>query len=343
MVWVDLPLNQVPKSSIVSDSSGKAKAPPQSRNIKSITNTNFGTAVAQTNLTNYEYFIRNLAAFGGYMQQTEAIFRATAMRMQTRLAEVTPDTPAVNLPVEFNNWLRGLLNTYNARYTSRLTNAWTFYSRKMDGISATRRQAVPQCFALYHAGKQAQAAGQVAIPPQTFNIANMIPPAPTLPVCNAPGTQGHVQWGLDVNGVAAKSITAVRILGAGRMDYYGLGNGTDFSKDVVAAKRFPSTYANCQNSWQVGHTVSKAGYTDVLLDMTCNGVNTNKVTAPMTFVVNNQPLVCVVVDGGQPTPIYIPVCDSTQAVATACANSVLQSNFPGTGSLLTGDMQFIPN
>ncbi|KAJ7610192.1 hypothetical protein FB45DRAFT_1066365 [Roridomyces roridus] len=345
MVWVDTPLNQA-KSSVVSDSSGSANAPPQTGSIKSITN--FLALASQEKLMNYEYYIRNFAALGGcdcflscnyhHALVIHEDLHQTEMRMQTRLAEVTPDIPAVNLPVEFNNWLRSLLNSYNARYTSRLTNMWNFYSAKMNAISATQGP-VPQCFTLYHAGRQAQAAGQVAISPQTFNIANMIPAAPNLPTCNAPGTLGHVQYGLLPNGATFKSFNNHRILGAGSMDYYGLGTGTDFSRDVFAAKRFNSIYAHCQNSWDIGPSPSKAGLTDVFLDMACNGGTGNKVTTPMTFVVNNQPLACVIIlSGGQ----AFTVCDSTHAAATTCANSVMQVSFP-TGLLLTGDMYFVPN
>jgi hypothetical protein len=78
-----------------------------------------------------EYFARNFAALGGctlffrgatlstiFMEifldfgGTAANFRATALRVQNLLSEITPDTPEANLPVEFNIWLRNLISTY---------------------------------------------------------------------------------------------------------------------------------------------------------------------------------------------------------------------------------------
>ncbi|KAJ7616055.1 hypothetical protein FB45DRAFT_1008226 [Roridomyces roridus] len=357
MVWVDKALNQVnpprsaqkpsleadghatAKSNVVNDSSGKASAPPQSTNIANLKD--FTTQASQDKLMNYEYFLRNFAALGGYLQQTAPVFLETAKRMQTRLAEVTPDTPGINLPVEFNDWLRTLLGQYNARYTSRLTNMWNFYSARMDLISSTTGKTVPNCFKVYLDGKNLQFGGQPAIAAQTFNIANMIPAAPTLPTCNVPGTQGSIRWGLNQQGVAVNSPSNNRILGAGRMDYYGLGNGTDFSKDVLAASRPQG--ANCQNSWEIGFVNSKTGVTPVFVDMACNGVKTNKVNAPMSFVVNDQVLSCVMVDTSSgPSSGSVAICDSTQAAATACAHSFIQTTYP-TGFLLTGNIQFIPN
>jgi hypothetical protein len=100
---------------------------------------------------------------------TAAIFRATALRVQNLLAEITPSTPEANLPVEFNAWLRDTVSDYPTGCTyaicsvsypqelssssSRATNVFNYYMNKMNAISAsTGVTPVPNCFPLFHNG-----------------------------------------------------------------------------------------------------------------------------------------------------------------------------------------------
>ncbi|KAJ7643274.1 hypothetical protein B0H17DRAFT_1186984 [Mycena rosella] len=109
------------KSTVVNQDRLTSSSPPQSQNINAIT----------------DYFARNFAALGTcggcapspfsdlesvpllrFRQHHSANFLGTATKVQNLPAEITPDTPGVNLPVEFNAWLRGVIADYPNRCTT---------------------------------------------------------------------------------------------------------------------------------------------------------------------------------------------------------------------------------
>jgi hypothetical protein len=77
--------------------------------------------------------------------------------------------------------------------------------------------------------------------------------------------------------------------------------------------------------------------------MDCAGQTGNQVTAPITFVVNNQVLDCVTINSELPGTagimIYI-ICAGSNAAATTCGNGILQTD--PQGHFLTGTLQFVP-
>ncbi|KAK7013688.1 chitin synthase [Favolaschia claudopus] len=331
MVWVDKPMNQA-KSNVVNRNKATAADPPQKENMDTISD--FTTTISVNEIQDIEYFIRNFAALGTYFSNTAGIFQATALRVQNRLAQITPNTPDVNLPVAFNAWLRALLPTYPLGCTSRANNVFNYYHAKMITVANQHNNGVvPQCFPLFPAG----------INPQSFTWQNLLPPPPTLPPCNIPGTQGRLQFGFNPDGSPEPSVTALRVLGAGRSDFYGLGTGTDFTGPHFAAESQPG----CGNgAVHVGLSDPTTGrLPDVFFSPQCNG-QTGKQTVPFSFVLNGQPLSCSpiytnqAVAPGQPVPIRV-VCAGSAAAAATCANSLLSSTYP-TGHLLTGPLTFIP-
>ncbi|KAJ7310018.1 hypothetical protein DFH08DRAFT_1049527 [Mycena albidolilacea] len=334
MVWVDKPLNQA-KSNVVNQDKATAADPPQRSNMNSITDVTAGGSSVNL-IQDVEYFARNFAALGTYFGNTAATFRATALRIQNRLAQITPATPDVNLPVQFNNWLRGLVATYPNGCTSRANNVFNFYQNKMTTLANQNNGGVvPQCFPLYHTG----------ITAQTFTWQNLIPTAPTLPTCDIPGTEGILQFGINPNGTPEPSVSTFRVLGSGRTDFYALGDGDDFAGDHFIGEDLSAQFAACQGAWDIGlSNGATVPTTDAFLNLNCNGQTGNQVTAGVSFVVNNQVLGCVSINsevaGGGGLLIYI-ICSSTTAAATTCANAILQANFPN-GNLLTGSLQFIP-
>ncbi|KAF7344100.1 Chitin synthase [Mycena venus] len=331
MVWVDKPLNQA-KSNVVDQD----VSTPQQANINKITD--FMPGGASFNLIqDLEYFIRNFATLGTYFGNTAGTFQATALRVQNRLSQITPDTPDVNLPVAFNSWLRNLMSTYPNGCTSRANAAYQAYRTKMTAIAnQVNNGVVPPCFPLYAAGIAAQ-----TIP----NWQALVPPPPNLPACNSPGTEGNIQFGINPNGTPEPSISTFRILGSDNPDFYAIGDGTDFSGDHFIADDISTQYANCQGAWDVGLSAGATGASsDAYLAVNCNGQTGNQVTALISFVINNQVLDCVSINTNVPagTGVLIGIiCAGTTAAATTCANSVLQTSYP-TGNLLTGSLEFIP-
>jgi len=331
MFWVDAPLNQA-KSNVVNQD----VSTPQGANINKITD--FIPGGASFNLIqDLEYFIRNFAALGTYFGNTATAFQATALRVQNRLSQITPATPDVNLPVEFNSWLRNLMSTYPNGCTSRANAAFQAYHTKMTTIAnQVNNGIVPPCFPLYATGITAQ-----TIP----NWQALVPPPPNLPACNSPGTEGNIQFGINPNGTPEPSVTTYRILGSDNPDFYAIGDGDDFSGDHFIADDLSTQYPACPGAWDVGLSAgATAGSSDAYLAVNCNGQTGNQATALISFVINNQVLDCVSiytnVAAGGGIGIAI-ICAPTTAAATTCANAVIQTTYP-TGNLLTGSLEFIP-
>ncbi|KAK7043326.1 chitin synthase [Favolaschia claudopus] len=331
MVWVDKPMNQA-KSNVVNRNKATAADPPQKANIDKISD--FSTTVSVNSIQDVEYFIRNFAALGTYFSNTAGRFQATALRVQNRLTQITPNTPDVNLPVAFNAWLRSLLTNYPSGCTSRAANVFDYYHTKMTSVANQHNSVVPQCFPLFPTG--------------LYDFQNLVPPPPTLPSCNIPGTQGTWQFGINPNGSPEKGLATFRVMGAGRSDFYGFGTGADFSGAHLVAGDLSTTPGCANGAVSIGLTGPgvPAGLPDVLLSPQCNG-QTGKQTVPISFVLNGQTLSCASiytnqsVTGSQGIIIQI-ICAGSAAVATTCANSVLSSTYP-TGHLLTGSMTFIPS
>ncbi|KAK7013723.1 chitin synthase, partial [Favolaschia claudopus] len=335
MVWVDTAMNQGKhsKSNVVNQNKATATDPPQRENIEKISD--FTTTSSVNVIQDMEYFIRNLAALGSYFDNTAATFQATALRVQNRLAQITPNTPDVNLPVAFNAWLRTLIQTYPLGCTSRATNSFNYYDAQMTTVAnQLNNGVVPQCFPLF----------QVGINPTTFTWQNLVPPPSNLPTCNIPGTEGILQLGVNPDGGAEKGAATYRVMGAGRADFYGLGIGTDFTASHFVAESL-AQYPSCGNGAVVvdpNGPGTVAGLSDVLFSPQCNG-QTGKQTVPFSFVLNGQTLSCTLIVrvAGTNSPVDI-ICAGSAAVAVTCANFFLSSRYPN-GHLLTGPMMFIPS
>ncbi|KAK7043324.1 chitin synthase [Favolaschia claudopus] len=334
MVWVDKPMNQA-KSNVVNQNKASAADPPQRQNIDKITD--FSSPNSINLIQDAEYFIRNFAALGTYFGSTGATFQATALRIQNRLAQITPSTPDINLPVAFNSWLRSLVNSYPAGCTSRAANVFNYYRNKMSGVAnqhTHRKIGIPQCFPLFPTGINAQ----------SFAWQNLVPPPPTLPSCNIPGTQGSLQFGINPDGVPENALINFRVLGAGRSDLYSFGTGSDYSDPHFVAADI-SSIAGCGGAVNIGPSPPGTAYPDAFLSPQCNG-QTGKHTVPISFVVNGQTLSCVSLYSNVPASgggigIFI-LCAGSTAAATSCATSVMTSNYP-TGHLLAGPLLFIPS
>ncbi|KAJ7800928.1 hypothetical protein B0H14DRAFT_3490148 [Mycena olivaceomarginata] len=230
MVWVDKPLNQA-KSNVVNQD--------VHANINKIAD--FRPEGASFNLIqDLEYFIRNLATLGTYFGNTAATFQATALRVQNRLSHATPDTPDVNLPVEFNSWLRNLMSTYPNGCTSRANAAYQAYHTKMTAIAnQVNNGVVPPCFPLY-------AAGRLLFKLYPTGRPLYLRHQTCLPVTS------NIQFGINPNGTPEPSISLHRTLGSDNPDFYAIGDGTDFSGDNFIADDISTQYANCQGAWDVG-------------------------------------------------------------------------------------------
>ncbi|KAJ6553056.1 hypothetical protein B0H19DRAFT_1263474 [Mycena capillaripes] len=340
MVWVDKPLNQA-KSNVVNGNRASTSDSPQKENTDKITD--FTTAASVSLAQNVEYFARNLRRLArvGHPPRyclaiafmfvidfgaTAAIFRATALNVQNHLAEVTPDTPEANLPVEFNEWLRQLVATYPAGCTSRATNVLNHYLTKMNTISTTAGP-VPNCFPLFHTPFQAQG----------FTWQNLVPPAPILPACNIPGTTGTVILGTSA-GVVFFLIGTYRTMGSGNTNHYALGPGASLHGSHYLGFDLFAQGASCAGAWEIALSTPRAGVPDANIALNCNG-HAGKVVAPFTFVVNNQQLSCVLLNS--PTGVVRHICAGTAAAASTCAFTMVGS-IPG-GTVSTPAYSFSPS
>ncbi|KAF7359956.1 hypothetical protein MVEN_00722400 [Mycena venus] len=326
-------MSTLAKSNVVNQNKATASDPPQSENIDKIKN--FVDAKNITTVQDIEYFTRNFAALGTYFSATAAVFQATALAVQNLLAEITPDTPDAHLPVEFNNWLRGLVATYPAGCTSRTTNTFNYYVNRMNTVNFLTGTAVPACAVLYYAN---------AVAPQTFNFAPLIPPPPNLPACNIPGTNGRLSLDLDAQGNPNYQNFVVRIMGSGNTNFYALGTGASLAGTHYVANDLSTTYAGCQGVYEIALDSPSAGYPDAYIALNCNNQVGNAVIAPFNFVVNNQQLQCVLFNKNDNSNGFYQICGPSAAAATTCGSSMvqaLQPRFP-QASLSTASFVFHP-
>ncbi|KAJ6600740.1 hypothetical protein B0H10DRAFT_2230831 [Mycena sp. CBHHK59/15] len=256
MVWVDKPLNQA-KSNVVNQNSDTAANPPQLATMQFLSQVGeFDSDAPQ--IYAVEDFLRHLAALGSYFGATAPIFRATAVRVQNLLAEITPSSVIVSdasLPLLFYAWLGNLLGGYSNGCTSRGTNAWNYYNGAMRNIAIREGQAVPACFELYNHG---------VFTPSTFNFQTLMPPAPQAPHCNVPGTTGVVYY---VQTVPVGVLAPVGTMPYGN-DYYAVGSGPSLSGSHVQGRALDGNqYSGCGGSFLFNDVPrGTAGYATAQID-----------------------------------------------------------------------------
>ncbi|KAF7360849.1 Glucan 1,3-beta-glucosidase [Mycena sanguinolenta] len=324
MVWVDKPLNQA-KSNVVNQNADTAANPPQRALMDSIGNYNSFFAASNT-IYRVEFFLRNLAAVGQYFGGTSQIFQATALRVQNLLSEITPSTVIVedsSLPLVFNTWLRNLVNTYPNGCTSRGMNAWNYYvNTVMRPLSAKLQMPIPTCFSLITAG---------IYNPSTFTASLLIPPAPTSPRCNVPGTEGQVTWVQSVPPGQQPPVGTlqygpnngnVRIMGSGNTDFYAVGSGTSVGDQHVQGMAIDgTTYAGCDGSYLFNDVPpNTAGYATANLAFTCqNGLGPQDVT--INFVMNGQTIPSCTLVRKDATSPWQALCSPTANDNSNCVTS----------------------
>ncbi|KAJ6552882.1 hypothetical protein B0H19DRAFT_1236093 [Mycena capillaripes] len=300
--WVDKPMNQGESSSLVMWSilhGTSLRSGPESVIVLP------GAMVLMAPFTD----------FGG----TAAIFQATALSVQDLLAEITPDTPDANLPLEFNTWLRSLIATYPGGCTSRATNVYNYYVNRMNSVSVSTGVApVPQCFPLYHS----------AFNPQTFNFASLVPPPPTTGGCDVPGTEGLISLGLDAAGTPIFLSGLAKILGSGNTNYHGLGPAVG-SAFHLSAVDLSGGLAACQGVYEFGTGNAAPVTIAPTIALRCNGQSGNRVVAPLDFVINGQTLHCVTLAINDGSNRLVPYCTATASAANlnTCA-TLLKLVFP---------------
>ncbi|KAF7344668.1 hypothetical protein MVEN_01627000 [Mycena venus] len=326
MVWVDKPLNQA-KSNVVNENMATRKNPPQKDSIDAIK-----SFKAENRINDVEYFLRNLAALGSYFKQTHPVFRATATRVQNLLAEITPKTPTIDLPGEFNTWLNGVISKYPVGCTSRGRHALNYYLTRMEEVRTATRQSIPTCFALY--------ASRRSFTESTFDADELIPSAPTTAKCDIPGTKGHLIFGAS-NGNDIKISKTFRVMGSGNTDYYALGNGPSFAGSHFVGKDLAIQGKTCTGAWLLQLVNPTRGTPDVNIALNCNGKSGNKVTAPFSLVIKNQHMKCANLDARKTGGGVKTICAATPAAAKSCAE-LIQQKEKLAGTIEPASFQFVP-
>ncbi|KAJ6505021.1 hypothetical protein C8R45DRAFT_1090781 [Mycena sanguinolenta] len=341
MVWVDKPLNQA-KSNVVNQNSDTATNPPYLANMNRIPT--FGTfAAAAPQIYKVEFFLRNLAAIGQYFGGTSQIFQATALRVQNLLSEITPSEVLVDdasLPLLFNQWLTNLINTYPNGCTSRGTNAWNYYNGIMNTMSAQLQQPIPGCFPLIN--------GRV-YNPSTFNPALLIPPAPALPRCNVPGTQGLIFYQeaivngqLPIVAFLEYGPGRVTIMGSGEPDFYAVGSGASISGSHVQGMAIDSNrYPSCAGSYIFNDVpAGTLGWSTAKISFDCgNGLGLQDIDG-ISYVVDGQDLPgCGLVRSDDQSP-WLALCSITPDVNDLCVEEFVRVTGGTTSSLAISQLGF---
>ncbi|KAF5360156.1 hypothetical protein D9758_011368 [Tetrapyrgos nigripes] len=339
MVWADVAMNQA-KSNVVNQNRNTAANPPQKESMEII-----GDFEDDDDLIyDVEWFIRNLGGLGSYFAATSNIFQQTALDVQNLLSEITPNSVVVqtdSLPAIFNSWLRGLISTYPAGCTSRATNANAFYRRQMQQVALInnpQNPQVPRCFPLFTANN---------FNPTSFTAGNLIPPAPTTPRCNVPGTTGKVVFitSGSSNEQDIDQLLTQRVMGSGNTNFYAIGSGNTIRDShwqaFDANQAFQTNDANCNGVFILLDTASgqiNIPSTSANIDFTCNGGLVGKGRSDFNFFINGQRMGCAVLitghAGGTTQQFY---CAAQQSKAVACASSP-----SGVGGQAV-TMRFVPN
>ncbi|KAJ7121425.1 hypothetical protein C8R44DRAFT_853060 [Mycena epipterygia] len=330
MVWVDKPMNQA-KSNVVNNNKASPGDPPQAGSTVSIIN----FSVSNGEILDIETFLRNFAALGQYFDQTSSIFSNTAGDFQQLLSEVTPSVILDNsrsLPVIFRDWLAATVAQYPDGCTDRAINAWNFYRSHMQSVAALfNNGVVPDCFPLYTAN---------IYHPSTFDSEDLLPPAPTTPSCNVPGTMGTV--GYVGGGMTVTSITPggspERIMGAGNLNFYAAGTGTSLTDAHYQIIDASAIGPQCTNVFAVIDDMPNAqgSLGDANIDLQCGG-SIGSQQVDFNWVFNGQPLGCAAFAGagtdGTLTQIF---CSANQGAALACASG-------GPAQAFTIQMRWFPS
>ncbi|KAJ7459280.1 hypothetical protein FB451DRAFT_1506423, partial [Mycena latifolia] len=247
MVWADVPMNQA-KSNVVNQNRATPANSPQHEDVDQIDDFNGDATLIQK----VEFFARNFAALGQCMYPVvlpETHLRI-ATEIQTLLSELTPSTPInPSLSTRFSMWLNALVSTYPAGCTSRANNVFNYYRTRMRDVSAQSEMEIPDCFPLVKNGDYN---------PSTFDWQALIPPPPSLPVCNGPGTEGAMRItdnvghqfivnaypSLDIQPLPSQpgqtvAVLVFRILGSGDPNNFALGTGHTVANDRWLIKDAP--------------------------------------------------------------------------------------------------------
>lgn len=312
MVWVDKSMNQA-KSNVVNQNKQSPGDPPQSGSVVDILN--FTDDNDNALIISIEFFLRNFAAVGQYFAATASTFRTTAANFQQVLSQITPSETiaytAQSLPAMFNTWLTQTVSGYPNGCTSRATNAWNFYRDQMQEVAnVVNRGVVPGCFPLYTANIY-QASG--------FTWENLIPPPPTTAPCNVPGTLGSVGYVSGSTTVTSlpSSTLPERIMGAGNINYYGVGSGANIAGTHYQGIDMSSQGAACIGVFVVFDNNPGSGPdADVAFQCPSNGA----VQAPFNFVINGQITGCAgFISGNSAGELTNILCAPNQANALNCA------------------------
>ncbi|KAF8631387.1 hypothetical protein AX15_002418 [Amanita polypyramis BW_CC] len=154
----------------------------------------------------------------------------------------------------------------------------------MNRVALAAGTSVPTCFTLYTLNTYVAS---------SFSASALLPPQPSLPRCNVPGTLGTVGY-LQNGNFVALSYTGQqqRIMGSGNQFYFAMGSGrtiSDYHWQAVDA----SVYGpHCAGSFIVDdYAPTTPQATSVNVEMNC-GSQTGKQAAQFNFVFNGRNLVC---------------------------------------------------
>ncbi|KAK7439520.1 hypothetical protein VKT23_017449 [Stygiomarasmius scandens] len=342
MVWADRRMNQA-NSNLVLQNRITAQDPPQWEEIAKIVD--FSNSRAR--IYDREWFIRNLGGLGSYFQGTAGIFKQTALDVQKLLSEITPDSVIIqtdSLPAIFNSWLRALISTYPAGCTSRANNAYAFYRRQIELVATFQNPQNPQvtsCFPLYTANN---------FNPTSFNAADLIPPAPTTPRCNVPGTTGKLVYvGSDSVEHDVTGLSTQRVMGSGDTNFYALGSGDSIRGShwiaLDAQQAHQTINSNCDGVFVLSDAVpATSKIPSANIDLTCNNGLVGRGTSDFDFYVNGQRMGCVLLldthPGGSEQEI---LCAPQQGKALSCAQVFFQNSGLVTVSGFAIKLRFVPS
>ncbi|EIW75803.1 hypothetical protein CONPUDRAFT_169072 [Coniophora puteana RWD-64-598 SS2] len=319
MVWADVPMNQA-KSNVVNNNCYTPGNPPQRSTMEYIVDG--GGVVISDDLVQLETFLRNLAALGQYFQETASVFQATALRIQNLLSWITPtDVPdsTASIPLIFNTWLRNTVAAYPAGCTSRAENSWNYY--RSNCIQVLLSQGI------------LTADDMCTIPlyvnnvynPSTFNYEALLPPEPTSPRCNVPGSYGYLYFTIPNDGLGGFITQPYTILGSGRTDLYGMGviSATSGAVSYIQATAVdPYNQQGCAGAYLLELNTQQGGSSaPVYVSFVCTpgGGTTGYQTF---FVINEQQMYCAGGNVGAATLDGIQgafMCHATPGMATQCA------------------------
>ncbi|KAF9259319.1 hypothetical protein L218DRAFT_1059448 [Marasmius fiardii PR-910] len=348
MVWADRPMNQA-KSNVASNTRIDRANPPQEQNIDGIKD----FTRDQRLILNIELFTRSFAALGQYFGTTSQIFRDTAERVQNALSEVTPNTVPDNtqsIPMMFNRWLTGVVRDYPNGCTSRAQNVWGYYAEQMELVAEEEQIQVPSCFPLYHTYGSLTSGG-LGLPfnPSSFTYQNLIPPFPSHPGCNVPGTEGEVGFFAGGSNTFTSYSTGQRVMGAGNTNYYAMGSGDRIApgesrwRAIEFSSLGGSVPPACANAYVLSDfdpdnpQGPQLESEDAYVDFACGG-NTGKRNANFGFVhASGQSLACTKYETGHPGgTTYTIVCATNPQTALNCASAA-------GGNPAPVQMAFVPN